>query len=319
MSRLFLIAIPLFVYAQGADRLSDLIMNMRRHHQAGDQGSIGRLVPLVVEEFANAHPDPLRALAWNQIGIYYATQGDLEQAERAYRRGIRFLDHRAPDGNLPILLVNLAEVYLQRTTRPGEAASLLERALKLAAEWYGPNSPDLTQCLHTLGSARQQLGDRRGAKQYFEKALSLTDDSLEGRTLRGIILSNMSVLSALDKDWSTARNRLLEGLELLRQSVGRSHPDLIRPYLNLATTSQHLMVWDEANWYVEMARLITEARLGSDHPLMAEVLETSAIILRKQGRVAEAKQIRRRARAIRGAQAADPPVSRVHVTDLIRR
>ena len=73
---------------------------------------------------------------------------------------------------------------------------------------------------------------------------------------------------------------------------------MVRPYLNLGRVYMHLGEWQSAQNSIEKAREITEARLGPTHPIMVEILTTSAVILRKTGHRNEARDASRRAKRI---------------------
>lgn len=116
-----------------ADRLVGLVEEMRRLTFAGDHASVGRLLPAVLEELAKPHPNA--DIAWNQVAVYFQTQGDYAEAERAYQRGIRLSEK---DGNAlggrALLLINLATLHLETGKHTAHAELLCRRALKLAIE-----------------------------------------------------------------------------------------------------------------------------------------------------------------------------------------
>lgn len=310
---------PLVLASAEPDRLVSLIVEMRRLTLAGDQVSVGRLVPSMLEELAKPHPGA--ALGWNQLGVYYDTQSNFEDAERAYQRGIRLLERQGTsNGDLALLLLNLATLYLHTGGRPAQAEMLCRRALKAAIESHGPQAPELSSYFFTLGAARMLEGERKDARRHFEQALALADDTREGRALRGIILGPLAVLMGMEKQWIPARDTALKSIQLTGQNLGLSHPDLISLHLNLACIYVKLKEWALARAAVERARQITEARLGPEHLLMAEVLRTSAFILQKTGHRSEARELNHRAKAIVASKPKGGGAeSWIHVADLMRR
>ena len=119
MKHLMLFLTPLLLCAYDPDRVTDLVETMRQLTFAGDQDAVGRLVPTLIHELATPHPQG--ALAWNQIGVYHAVQGNSDEAEHAYRRGIRLVEPAGTDrGTLALLLLNLGQLVLDTGGRVGE-------------------------------------------------------------------------------------------------------------------------------------------------------------------------------------------------------
>lgn len=310
--------LPLVLAAAPPDRLADLIEQMRQFTLAGDHAAVGRLTPEVMEELTKPHPRA--ALAWNQVGIYFQVQGDFAEAERAYQQGIRLAEKDGNSaGDLALLLLNLASLYLETGQGPAHAEVLSRRALKYAIALHGPAAPELANFIYILGAARVEQGDRTDGRRFFEQAVDLAGDSSEGKLRQGFVRANLALLSALDKQWMPAKENFLQSIALIETALGSSHPDLIRTHLNLSRVYVQLKQWTLAAASVAKARDITEARLGDSHPLMADILITSASILRKTGHGREARDLDRRAQAITAAQPKNPAASAwIHAADLVR-
>ncbi|HYI93234.1 MAG TPA: tetratricopeptide repeat protein [Bryobacteraceae bacterium] len=318
MKRLMLFLTPLLLCADDPDRVTDLIETMRQLTFAGDQPAVGRLVPKLMHEIAMPHPQG--ALAWNQIGVYHAIQGNASEAERAYRRGVQILEQEGTDRSaLALLLLNLSELYLQAGGRATQATTIVRRALKLAEESYGPDSQELSNFIYVLGAAQKQSGNRRDARREFERALLIVGKSTDAEIRRGLILANLAVLCAEDKQWNEARDTTLQAVVLLEQNLGPGHAELVPVYLNLAKIQMQFKRWDLASAALERARMTTETQLGPEHSYMVFILESSAFILMKTGRRSEAKEQAQRAKSI----AASLPRAKageawIHVSDLQR-
>jgi len=316
MKQFVLLLTPLLLCAEFPDRVSDLVESMRKLTFAGDQAAVGRLVPILIGELAKPHPKA--ALAWNQIGAYEVTQGNFIEAERAYKRGIQLLEQAGIiDGDLALLQLNLGELYVQTGGRPGLAEALLRHALKVATMTYGPDAPQLAYYIYGLGLARLQSGDPKDAREHFERALMFPSEGRDGKIGRGIILANLAVVFAQDKNWNQARDTMSEAVSLLEQNFPPGHPDLVPTYLNLSTIHQHLKQWDSAGAALEKARAIVVTRLTPEHRYMSAVLNAQAQVLKKLGRRSEARELSRRAKALSALQANDPAASSwVHISDL---
>ena len=283
--------------ADDSDLITQLVETMRKLSFAGDHLAAGRLVPELVHELAKPHAQA--ALAWNQIGVYHAVQGNFLEGERAYRRGIRLAEQAGNDrGTLALLLLNLGELYLEAGRPAGDAARILTRALNLAEQTYDAKSEELSNFIYVLAAAQNQCGNRKGALALFERALLIAGSSTDGTLRRGLILANLAVVRAEDGQWYEAKDASLQSIGLLEQNLGVAHPELVPAYLNLARIHRHFKRWDLASSALERARVITETQLGSQHRYMVAILESSAFVLRKTGHRSEAREQARRASLI---------------------
>ncbi|HYI94379.1 MAG TPA: tetratricopeptide repeat protein [Bryobacteraceae bacterium] len=309
-----LLLTPLLLYAEAPDRVSQLVETMREQTFAGDLAAVGRTVPILIGELAKPHPNA--GLAWNQIGVYQAMQGNYAEAERVYQHGIRLLEQSGKTGDVALLQLNLGELYLD-VGRPGQAEALLRRALTLATTTIGADAPELANYIYVLGVSRMQQGAWEDARHYFERALTLAGETRDGKIRRGIILGNLAVLYGRDKQWRQAKDSMFQAVPLLEQNLASGHPDLIPLYINLAAIHEHFKEWDLACSSLEKARAVAVTRLRPDHPYMPAILNAQAEIWKKLGNRSEAKELSRRARAIAAAQPRDPSgESSVHISDL---
>lgn len=280
------------------DRVTDLVETMRQLTFAGNQHAVGLLVPALIQVLAKPHPQG--ALAWNQIGMYHAVQGNFTEAEHAYRRGIHLAEQAGTGGGtLALLLLNLGQLYLDAEASAGQAESIVRRALRLAEESYGASSVELASFIYVLGVAQNRSGNRKEARKQFERALLLAaGPTIDGRIRRGLILANLAVLHAEDKRWNEAEDAILQALALLEQNFGVAHPGLVPAYINLARIHRQFKRWDRANLALQRARAITETQLGPGHSYMVVILLESAFVSKKTGRPSEAREQARRAKSI---------------------
>lgn len=113
-----------------------------------------------------------------------------------------------------------------------------------------------------------------------------------------MLLANLAVLRAEEKQWNDARETTLQALALLELNLGKAHPELIPTYLNLAKIQRHFKRWDLVGAALERARVITETQLGPEHRYMVTILELSSVVLSKTGCRSEAREQARRAKSI---------------------
>jgi tetratricopeptide (TPR) repeat protein len=316
MTIAILFAFVLLLRSAETDRLPTLVEEMRQRTETGDYSAAGRLLPALLEELAK--PQPRAGSGWNQVGLYFHTQRQHAEAENAYLSGIRLIEKEdSATGDHALLLLNLATLYLEMGGRPAHAEILCRRAITLARQLYGFQSPALANFVYVLAIARLQQKDFKEARNYLDQALAHLDDSRYSTLSRGLILSNLAVVCAVEKQWIEARDLLSQSIQLMESVVGPLHPDLVRNYLNLTYVYEHFGQWPQAYSTVSKARQITETHFGPEHSLMIDSLEMSAVILRKTGRSSEARELRRRAKAIAQTLPDDPAArSWIHIADL---
>jgi len=296
------------------DRLTELTEQLRQLTVVGDQPSARRLMPELLAELAKGHP--YAAWGWLQAGVCFTAQGEYGEAERAYLRGLRQAERGSNDPRLEAsLLSNLAVMYLE-TGRPVLAETFVRRAMIPAVKAYSAVGHELSGYYALLGAARQQRGESQAARELLGKALELADPGPGGERQRGNVLVNLAVVAAMEHHWEEARELLLRSIELQEVALGASHPELIRTHLNLGRVYEQLKRWEQARASAERAREMTERQLGAEHGLMAEILETTASILRKTGHRRESRELRRWAAAIANAQPKDSGGASVHLSEL---
>ena len=103
-----------------------------------------------------------RAEAWGALGNAHRLAGNRSAAGRAYRKSL----HLWPD-NAPILN-NLAHLYLEGSTRLGEAALLARQAMALDPARRGVY-------LITLGSIHATRGETGLARTAYQEAIALME------------------------------------------------------------------------------------------------------------------------------------------------
>lgn len=123
-------------------------------------------------------------------------------------------------------------------------------------------------------------------------------------------MGNLAVIEALEHKWDAAWERQTDCIRLLAAQLGPRHPELVRPYLNLARVHLARHEWAQAYESAAKARAVSMSSLYT-----AAALRLSATALRKLGRKTEARELEREARGLAGTVDLG---GRVHVSDLVR-
>ncbi len=110
----------------------------------------------VRQELCRITPDDTRQ--WLRVGMLSYEMGDMEQAERAFRRLIELAPDRA-EGYL-----TLAQILMQPDKNPSEAVRLAEKGIELSGT--APN-------YHVLAAVHENAGDIKSARRALAQAMRL--------------------------------------------------------------------------------------------------------------------------------------------------
>ncbi len=190
------------------------------------------------------------ALISLDLGNAYSALGQLDEAERCFRRAIA-LQPKFPGG-----YVNLA-ILCEGRMRLAEAEALYREAIKL--------DPGLVDAWINLGNTLQALGRLDEAEQAFRTALELGPDRAEIHVNLGNLFRKQDRADAADECYRKAlaldagnanalynlallreqRGEISEAIERYREAL-RVHPEFPEAYANLGTLLEQEGRTDEA-------------------------------------------------------------------------
>lgn len=107
---------------------------------------------------------PTNAQAWNYLGLAHHHAGQMDEAEKTYRRAL-LIDHDLSEAHY-----NLGCLFLEEKKNDAAKTEFIAYTLRRA------NSPD---ALLKLGSAQLRLGELAGAEKTFQDALRLSPQNAE--------------------------------------------------------------------------------------------------------------------------------------------
>ena len=229
--------------------------------------ALGRYVParalldsaLRIRERELGSNDPSVAETLNALGDLARDKGDLDEAERDYRRALAIREASFGHDSIDVAttLAGLAALRWKQG-RAAEAESLYVRVLKLDS--------------------------------FVRRA----DDPRRARDMRGL-----AAVYLTEKRYAEAEPLSLRTLALQEQSLGPEHPEIAGTLNNLGVAYWSLKRYDEALRYYERARPLVEQTLGPNHPKFAGILNNLGETYWKLGRYAEADSNLRRALEIK--------------------
>jgi len=164
------------------------------------------------------------------------------------------------------LLNNIGPYLAERAEYDG-SKSVLERALMIFEDAYGPEHPEVARTANNLGLVLLQLGDFEGAKECHERALKVEEQAYGpnhpnvARTVEGLGL----VLDHLG-DLEGAKECHERALKINEQAYGQDHPEVAQTVNNLGLVLLQLGDFEGAKKHFERALKIFRNRLGEDHP-----------------------------------------------------
>lgn len=251
-----------------------------------------------LERFANAGPltedqRKTRAAALNDLGLLLESEGDLDDAETAYRQSADA--HAEAFGNehpgTAAARANLAGMLAMR----GEAvaaATLLERALDVFRAAYGPRHDNTARLRSRLGEIYEVQGRFEEAEAEFLAVLAARP---ERSTSRGLALADLGRLAGVRGDFAAAETALSNAVGLLQPAVPPVAIDLAEALDSYGSVLRELGRLDEAQGVLRQALAIRERELGPSHSEVALTLVGLAGVLHLQGELGLAEPLYRRA------------------------
>jgi len=171
------------------------------------------------------------------------------------------------------------------------AKTVLERALRLGEEAYGPDHPNVIGGLNNLGVVLQDLGDLSGARTNFERALKVTEAAYgPSHPQVAIYVSNLGSVQRRLGDLAGARANFERALRMTEAAYGLDHPQVAIYENNLGGVLQDQGDLAGARASFERALKMTEAVYGPDHPTVAIRVNNLGLVLKELGDLAGARE-----------------------------
>jgi tetratricopeptide (TPR) repeat protein len=194
------------------------------------------------------------------------------------------------------LLLNNTGGYLWRRAELRQAQFVLEQALILLEEEFGPDHPELADSLNNLGVVLKGLGELPAAREVLERALAIheaqvgPDHPQVARCLDNLggVLHGFGELDAAHQAHQRARS-------IFEAHPGPDHPALAHSLTNIGVVLIDLGDLPGARDALENALAIYEAQLGPDHPSAALNLVNLGRVLQGLGELPAARDAVKRA------------------------
>ncbi|CAN9193306.1 unnamed protein product [Alternaria alternata] len=229
--------------------------------------------------------------AVHMLGLLYADQGKLGEAEKMYERALRGKEEALGVGHSSTLdTVNNLGLLYKAQGKLGEAEKMYQRALRGREEALGPNHTSTLETVGNLGNLYQEQGKLGEAEKMYERALRGKEEALgvgHSSTLAtvgnlGNLYFNQGKLGEAEKMYE----RALRGKE---EALGVGHSSTLDTVNNLGLLYKAQGRLDEAEKMYDRALRGYEA-LGLDHE-SPDVFNNLGLLYKAQGKLREAEQM----------------------------
>jgi tetratricopeptide (TPR) repeat protein len=289
------------VYAQTAVEAGwrEELLEVARLQQQGAYAQAQKLSVRLIREIQDSGVEGHDlAAALNALALVDADLGDFSSAEHLLLRAKRIWEKAGDQyrGPLDRCVGNLVCIYLER----GERVKA-ERLLRSRVSAAPPSADaDGARLLHLLAVLYYEQGRYHEGIPLEERAIQLWQArSGPPDAAFAAMLNELALLYERTGRTDEALRHFERSLEVLSKA-----PDpvlMTKALVSIATVHARARCYDNARALISRARATIEQTLGPQHPLLITVLRNEAVVLRRLGRKAEAKQVSERDHSVRNA------------------
>jgi tetratricopeptide (TPR) repeat protein len=189
-----------------------------------------------------------------------------------------------------ITVLDDAGRYLHKRAQYQEAKGLLERAMALAAVFYGEKHPQVASIANNLGRVQIELGNLDEAKRHFEQSLSI-DQQVYGQEdpRLGAVFNNYGVVLQQQGDSEGARQQFEWALTMYKTHYGPDHPKVAAIINNLGFVLNAGGDPTSGRQHFEEALALARQAYGDDHPNVGQILINLAMVQHLAGELPAAR------------------------------
>ena len=233
----------------------------------------------------------------HRLGVLYADQGKLDEAEKMYQRALQGYEKaRGPDHTSTLDTVNSLGSLYHSQDKLDEAEKMYQRALQGKEKAWGPDHTSTLETVGNLGFLYKDQGKRAEAEKMYQRALQGKEKSLGPNhtstldTVHGLgfIYRDQGKVSEAEKMFQ----RALQGKE---EAWGPDHISTLTTVNALGILHRDQGRPDEAEKMYQRALHGYEKALGPDHMLTLRVVNNMGLLYTFQGKFDEAEKMCQRA------------------------
>lgn len=222
---------------------------------------------------------PAQVSEWVQLvnrGDTLERNGSYQEAAVTYEAALRTAGAFGPaDRRVPLTMNKLAMIYAE-LGRFSDAAHLYDRALKMVERSYGKNTQEYSSLLNNLAAVHLESGQFAKAETLIRETLAINQSMAEPDLQQ--LAKGRSILA----DVLIKRAKYAEADRLLAQAIQffegepTGQRDLGIAKNNLAVVRGFQKRNDESRRLSEEAAAVIESDAGSNHPILARILNNLA-------------------------------------------
>ncbi|KAN0072988.1 HET domain containing protein [Elaphomyces granulatus] len=235
--------------------------------------------------------------ALHGLGLLYADQGKLDEAEKMYQRALQGYEKAlGPDHTSTLLTVNNLGLLYADQGKLDEAEKMYQRALQGYEKALGPDHTSTLHTVNNLGNLYADQGKLDEAETMYQRALQGYEKALgpdHTSTLRtvnnlGLLYADLGKLDEAEKMYQ----RALQGYE---KALGPDHTSTLDTVNNLGLLYADQGKLDEAEMMYQRALQGYEKALGPGHTSTLQTVSNLGILYKSQGKLDEAEKMYRTA------------------------
>jgi eukaryotic-like serine/threonine-protein kinase len=233
-------------------------------------------------------------------GLFEVSDPNFSNADRVTARelldaGARRIDSELagqPDVRAEMLAL-LGEIH-RKLGLYEKADTLLDQALRIRRDLYGPDSPELAEMLVAVGNLRADQGRAEEAELALREALAIREATHRGdhAAIAGSLRDLAAVLSTRG-ELAEAESLQRRGLAMGVRLHGPAHAEVARDHENLSTILRSKGDYDGAIAAAEQALEIRQEVLGAQHLETTTASSNLALLLSETGDLDRAENLYR--------------------------
>jgi tetratricopeptide (TPR) repeat protein len=245
--------------------------------------------------------------AFHNLGILYADQGKLAEAEKMYLRALQgYEEALGPDHTSTLNTVNNLGLLYADQGKLAEAEKMYLRALRGKEEALGPDHTSTLDTVNNLGLLYADQGKLAEAEKMYLRALQGCEEALgPDHTSTLDTVNNLGNLYANQGKLAEAEKMYLRALQGYEEALGPDHISTLDTVNNLGLLYQNQGKLAEAEKMYLRALQGYEEALGSDHTSTLGTVHNLGLLYKIQGKLAEAEKMY--LRALQGCEEALGP------------
>ena len=236
-----------------------------------------------------------------QSGAQADRARNLTEALSDYKKAVE-LAEKLPsnDPRLITALENLGNHYFGWNASAAQAA--YEREFQVAVNTFGPESPQLTAPLQSLGRSALMQHDYAAAEKYLFQAVDINEKAFgEGSDSVAKSLVYAAVVFVVQKQYDKAEPYLLRAVHIDDSLFGNDSIYGIFPLTSLCNLYDRWGKSSEAETCDQQLLSMIQKQYGANSPVLASVLADDSKQLRALGRTTDADAVDQRIASIRSA------------------